>query len=63
MALALLWKYQDGYLARIPVWLQRCLLGGLAALAHRTGYERRWLPAAPLPVGDLPTGHGSTLRP
>ncbi|WP_039801760.1 cupin domain-containing protein [Nocardia araoensis] len=45
LALALLWKYQDGYIAYVPLWLQRLFLGGLARLAHRTGYEERWLPA------------------
>ncbi|WP_280267641.1 cupin domain-containing protein [Nocardia wallacei] len=44
LALALLWEYQDGYLAGIPAWLQRLTLGGLARLARRTGYQRRWLP-------------------
>lgn len=44
LALALLWDYQDGYLAGIPAWLQRVVLGGLARVARRAGYERRWLP-------------------
>ncbi|WP_280362686.1 cupin domain-containing protein [Nocardia wallacei] len=43
LALALLWDYQDGYLANIPAGLQRLVLGGLARLARRIGYERRWL--------------------
>ncbi|NEW41511.1 cupin domain-containing protein [Nocardia cyriacigeorgica] len=44
IALALLWDLQDGYLAKIPVPVQRVLLGGLARLARATGYHRRWLP-------------------
>ncbi|MEU4343705.1 cupin domain-containing protein [Nocardia sp. NPDC023852] len=43
LALALLWDYQDGYLAGIPAWLQRGALGGLARVAQRCGYRRRWL--------------------
>ncbi|MFC4374424.1 cupin domain-containing protein [Nocardia halotolerans] len=43
LALGLLWEYQDGYLAGPPAWLQRWVLGGLAALARRTGYARRLL--------------------
>ncbi|WP_194835245.1 cupin domain-containing protein [Nocardia sp. XZ_19_369] len=43
LALALLWDYQDGYLAGIPRWAQRVVLGGLARLAVRLGYSRRWL--------------------
>lgn len=43
LALALLWDYQDGYLAGIPASVQRIVLGGLARLARRLGYERRWL--------------------
>ncbi|MFC7448085.1 hypothetical protein [Rhodococcus daqingensis] len=43
LALALLWDHQDGYLGGIPAGLQRLLLGGLARLARRLGYERRWL--------------------
>ncbi|MFE3229061.1 cupin domain-containing protein [Nocardia sp. NPDC059228] len=43
LALALLWEYQDGYLAGIPVWLQHAAFGGLARLATRIGYRRRWL--------------------
>ncbi|WP_338773779.1 cupin domain-containing protein [Nocardia vulneris] len=46
LALALLWDYQDGYLAGLPAWAQRAVLGGLARLAVRFGYRRRWLPAA-----------------
>lgn len=42
LALALLWDLQDGYLAGIPVWLQRAVLGTLTAIAQRTGYARRW---------------------
>ncbi|WP_328392250.1 hypothetical protein [Nocardia sp. NBC_00416] len=42
LALALLWNLQDGYLAGIPAWLQRAILGSLAAIARRTGYARRW---------------------
>lgn len=42
LALALLWDYQDGYPAGIPAWLQRAVLGGLAAIAERAGYQRRW---------------------
>lgn len=44
LALALLWDYQDGYLAGIPAGVQRVVLGGLARIARRAGYERRWLP-------------------
>lgn len=43
LALALLWDYQDGYLAGPPAWLQRVVLGGLARLAVALGYSRRWL--------------------
>ncbi|WP_459961084.1 cupin domain-containing protein [Nocardia sp. IFM 10818] len=45
LALALLWDYQDGYLAGIPAPVQRVVLGGLAGLARRLGYEERWLPS------------------
>ena len=47
LALALLWDYQDGYLAGIPVWLQHAVFGGLARLATRLGYRRRWLETGP----------------
>ncbi|WP_327096912.1 cupin domain-containing protein [Nocardia vinacea] len=47
LALALLWDYQDGYLAGIPVWLQHAVFGGLARLATRIGYRRRWLETGP----------------
>ncbi|WP_227983019.1 cupin domain-containing protein [Nocardia spumae] len=43
LALALLWDYQDGYLAGVPALPQRALLGPLAALGRRLGYERRLL--------------------
>ncbi|MDA3646907.1 cupin domain-containing protein [Saccharopolyspora indica] len=43
LAVALLWEYQDGYLAGVPAALQRIVLGGLAALARATGYEARCL--------------------
>ncbi|NUP28992.1 MAG: cupin domain-containing protein [Nocardia sp.] len=46
LALALLWELQDGYLAVIPAGLQRAVLGGLAAIARRTGYARRWTATA-----------------
>ncbi|MGI5220202.1 cupin domain-containing protein [Nocardia sp. CA-290969] len=46
LALALLWELQDGYLAGLPVWLQRATLGSLAAIARRTGYARRLFAAA-----------------
>jgi hypothetical protein len=46
LALALLWDYQDGYLAGIPSWLQHAVLGRLAAIATRAGYQRRWLKTA-----------------
>ncbi|MBF6340608.1 cupin domain-containing protein [Nocardia abscessus] len=49
-ALALLWEFQDGYLAGMPVLLQRAVLGGLARVAVRLGYRRRWLENA----SDLP---------
>ncbi|WP_433663528.1 hypothetical protein ACQPW1_16220 [Nocardia sp. CA-128927] len=39
----MLWDYQDGYLAWIPSRPQRVVLGGLARLAVRLGYSRRWL--------------------
>lgn len=35
---ALLWDYQDGYPAGIPVGMQRAVLGG----PTRLGYRRRW---------------------
>lgn len=50
LALALLWDYQDGYLAGIPPFAQRVVLGGLARVATRFGYRRRWLENA----HDLP---------
>ncbi|WP_280487462.1 cupin domain-containing protein [Nocardia farcinica] len=40
LALALLWEYQDGYLAGVPAWAQRVVLGGLARIARRVGYPR-----------------------
>lgn len=43
LALALLWEQQDGYLAGVPAWLQRAVLGPLAGFARRIGYERRWI--------------------
>jgi hypothetical protein len=43
LALALLWDYQDGHPAGIPVWLQRAVFGGLTRLATRIGYRRRWV--------------------
>lgn len=43
LALALLWDYQDGYLAGIPVWLQHAVFGGPARPATRIGLWRRWL--------------------
>ncbi|MCM6777175.1 cupin domain-containing protein [Nocardia sp. CDC159] len=43
LALALLWEYQDGYLAGVPARVQRVVLGPLARLARALGYERRWL--------------------
>ncbi|WP_280473537.1 cupin domain-containing protein [Nocardia asiatica] len=43
LALALLWDYQDGYLAGVPAFLQRAVLGGLARAAVLLGYRRRWL--------------------
>ncbi|WP_433714768.1 hypothetical protein ACQP2U_12280 [Nocardia sp. CA-084685] len=42
-ALALLWDYQDGCIAGIPVWLRHAVFGALARLATRIGYRRRWL--------------------
>ncbi|MBB3038173.1 cupin domain-containing protein [Hoyosella altamirensis] len=42
LALALLWDYQDGYIAGIPVWIQRVALGTLARVARLADYERRW---------------------
>ncbi|MEU7767098.1 cupin domain-containing protein [Nocardia sp. NPDC049190] len=50
LALALLWDYQDGYLAGVPAWLQRSVLGSLARVARGCGYQRRWLENGP----DLP---------
>lgn len=47
LALALLWDYQDGYIAGIPVGPQRAILGGLARLATRIGYRRRYLATGP----------------
>ncbi|WP_406237945.1 hypothetical protein [Nocardia sp. NBC_01009] len=47
LAPALLWDYQDGYPAGIPARLQRAVLGGLAAIAKRAGYQRRWLKISP----------------
>lgn len=41
LALGLLWRSQDGYLAGIPTWLQHAVFGGLARLADLLGYERR----------------------
>ncbi|WP_228000837.1 hypothetical protein [Nocardia australiensis] len=42
LALALLWDYQDGYLADIPAWLQRAALGSLARVTRRACYQHRW---------------------
>ncbi|WP_433598572.1 hypothetical protein ACQPXH_22910 [Nocardia sp. CA-135953] len=47
MAPALLWNYQDGHLAGIPVRLQHGVFGGLARLSTRIGYRRRWLETGP----------------
>lgn len=47
LALALLWRLQDGYLGGIPAPVQRLLLGGAARLAVRLGYQRRLLPGSP----------------
>lgn len=41
LALGLLWRSQDGYLAGVPPWLQRAVFGSLARLADLVGYERR----------------------
>jgi mannose-6-phosphate isomerase-like protein (cupin superfamily) len=41
LALGLLWELQDGYLAGIPVSLQRILFGGLSRLARMAGYEEK----------------------
>ena len=41
LALGLLWRSQDGYLAGVPPWLQRAVFGSLARLADLCGYERR----------------------
>ncbi|MGK8524616.1 hypothetical protein ACRS6B_25090 [Nocardia asteroides] len=50
LAPALLWEYQDGYLAGVPQLPRRAVLGGPARLAVRLGYRRRWLENA----ADLP---------
>jgi len=42
LALGLLWELQDGYLAGVPVSLQRVFFGGLARLARMAGYEENW---------------------
>ncbi len=44
LALGLLWRHQDGYIAGIPAALQRIVFGTLARLAVALGYQRRWLP-------------------
>lgn len=52
LAIALLWRYQDGYLAGVPAVVQRIVFGGLAALARVIGCERRWLAAAGATADD-----------
>jgi hypothetical protein len=42
LALGLLWELQDGYLAGVPVCLQRVFFGGLSRLARMAGYEEKW---------------------
>jgi hypothetical protein len=37
-----LWELQDGYLAGVPVSLQRVFFGGLARLARMAGCEEKW---------------------
>lgn len=49
LAIGLLWRYQDGYLAGPPALAQRALLGGLDRLARATGHHRRIARAAGLP--------------
>jgi mannose-6-phosphate isomerase-like protein (cupin superfamily) len=41
LGLGLLWELQDGYLAGVPVSVQKIFFGGLARLARFTGYEER----------------------
>jgi quercetin dioxygenase-like cupin family protein len=50
LALGLLWRYQDGYLAGPPAILQRALFGGLDQLARAVGHHRRLALAAGLPA-------------
>jgi mannose-6-phosphate isomerase-like protein (cupin superfamily) len=50
LALGLLWRYQDGYLAGPPPILQRALLGGLDRLARGVGHHRRLARSAGLPA-------------
>lgn len=49
LALGMLWRLQDGYIAGVPAPVQRLVFGGLARLARLTGYEARWVSG---PSGD-----------
>ena len=42
LALGMLWELQDGYLAGMPVSMQKAYFGGLARLARMAGYEVKW---------------------
>ena len=46
LALGLLWRFQDGYLAGLPPRLQELVFGGLDRLARRLGRHRRLAVAA-----------------
>lgn len=50
LALGLLWRAQDGYLAGPPPILQRAVLGTLDRLARAVGHHRRLARSAGLPA-------------
>jgi len=52
--MGLLWEYQDGYIAGIPPFVQRIVLGGLARLARLAGYGSESELAAPLGAYSSP---------
>lgn len=47
LSAALLWRYQDGYLAGGLVWVQHMVFGGLARLGRLLGHEARRTRAEP----------------
>ena len=43
LALGLLWELQDGYLAGIPVSVQKIVFRVPGMVARSMGYERKWI--------------------